>query len=397
MTQAAEVLEAETPSLALVRVTRELEPEDAASVRDALGKMFERVGEWQSEARGLVVTAEDQRGKADRARSLRLEIKRARVDLDKRRKAMKAGLILKGRAIDGAFAIFESLSSPLETFLLEQETFAERADKTRKDALRSARTEALAALGVAPTSMPAALGEISEEAWTLIVEDAKGAKLAREEKAASDERIRVEAARIAAEKAAADKADRERLEAERRVREEEQRLENERLKAEAAERERVAVEERKVAAEALRVQEEAARAERERVEGERRAERDKHEAELAEQKRVADEKVATERREAEARERKLDEERKAADDRARQVQAELDAKREAEEATRRAEEERLKAEAARGDNEILLALADALRNAKMPVVQSAHAKEILAKVLARLQKLAEAIEGEVRK
>jgi hypothetical protein len=375
MTQAAEVLETETPTLALVRVTRELEPEDAASVRDALGKMFERVGEWQGEARGLVVTSEDQRGKADRARSLRLEIKRARVDLDKRRKVMKAGLILKGRAIDGAFAIFESMSSPLETFLLEQETFAERAEKARRDVLRNVRAETLAALGVAPTAMPAALGEITEDAWTVILDDAKGAKEARKEKAAQEERIRVEAARLAAEKAAADKADRERVEAERRVREEEQRQENERLKVEAEERERVATEERKVAAEALRVQEAAARAERERIDEERRAEREKHEAELAEQKRVADANAEI----------------------ARRVQEELDAKRDAEASAKRAEEDRLTREAARSDNEVLLALADGLRNAQMPTVQSDRAKEILGKIVARLGKLAEAIEGEVRK
>ena len=34
----------------------------------------------------------------------------------------------EGRAIDGVYAVFESLVAPLETYLKEQETFADRAE-----------------------------------------------------------------------------------------------------------------------------------------------------------------------------------------------------------------------------------------------------------------------------
>ena len=219
------------PTVALATIVQTLEPSKAAIVREAFSAMFHQVESWQEEAAGLVVTAEDQKHKMKRANLLRLEVKASRVALEKKRKAMKEGILLEGRAIDGAFAIFEALTKPIESHLLEQEQFAERAEAGRRDALRSARVEALLALDVSAAAMSPALGDMSEEAWSTILEDAKSARDARAERARIAEEARVEAARIVAEKEAARKTEAARVEAERRVRAEAQRIENERLKA----------------------------------------------------------------------------------------------------------------------------------------------------------------------
>lgn len=322
----------ETPSASLARTVAPLDDTKAAIVRAAFAAMFARVEEWQQEARNLTVTSVDQVGKMQRARSLRLEAKKTRVEADKRRKAMKAGIILEGRAIDGAYAIFESLCVPLEQHLLEQETFADRAEAARRDALRSARHAALLALDVAEEAMPGALGEMSEEAWETVVANAKAAKEALAEARRREEAARAEAARILAEQEAARRAEAIRLEGERLAREEEQRRENERLRREAEEHERVLAEERRVAQAERERLEAAAQAERDKADAERRAaeadrlkaeeaaqaelkaERDRHEAETRRQIEAAQAIETRAREEREEAERALAEERRRTED-----------------------------------------------------------------------------------
>lgn len=279
--------ESTTPTQELAHVLEPLDARRALTLRETFENVIAQVEDWQSEARSLIVTAEDQTGKMARARLLRLEIRKVRVDLDKRRKDLKAGILVEGRAIDGAFAVFEGLSVPLEKHLLEQEQFAERLAKQRADALRDARSQALLALGVNSAAMPGALGEMSEEVWGSVLADAQAAKAQREEQARVAEEARVEAARIVAEREAAAWAERIRLDAERQAREEAQRAENERLKAEAAEAARVAREERAAReAERQRIEAEIA-AERAKVDSERKAERDKAEAERQAEREAA--------------------------------------------------------------------------------------------------------------
>ena len=288
MTDASAVVPALNPKMAAEEYAlalADLEGSKVAILRESFDAMFARVEAWHAEARLLAVTAEDQKGKMARARVLRLEIRKARSEVEKRRIAMKASAIREGKAIDGAANVFKAQAEPLEEFLLIQETFAERAEGARRDALRDARQAALAALGVADAAMPGALGELSEEAWGTVLGDAKLAKQAREEATQREEAARVEASRIVAEAEAARRKEAAQREAERLAREEEQRNENARLRAEAEERERAQAEERRVA-----------QVERDRVAAEQRAEREKHEAQL----REAEAKARTEREAAEA-------------------------------------------------------------------------------------------------
>ena len=278
----------ETPTAALARCIEPLEASKAAIVRGQFSAMFDAVDRWQAAAKTLVVTSEEQTHTMKTARALRLEIKAARVELDKRRKAMKEGIVREGRAIDGAFNIFVSLSEPLEAHLLEQEEFAKRAEAKRRDALRDARTDALQALGVPSVALPAELGALTEEEWLCIVTDAREAKTMREERARLEEEARVEAARIVAQRETEARAQRAKEEADRKVREAEQRAENERLRAIAAEKEAE-----------TRARLEAEAKERRRVEEETNAVIRRQEETLWEAERER-ERVAREKAEAEA-------------------------------------------------------------------------------------------------
>jgi len=329
---------AEAPAAALARVVSDLEPTDAAILRSAFEGMFSRCDAWAQEARLLVVTNEEETHKMKRARVLRLEIRKDRVEADRRRKALKESSLRKGRAIDGAYRIFEALAAPLEEQLLEAETFADRAAKAREDALAEARAAALTALGV--MVLPAGLGSMTEDLWGPVLEDARLAKAAREQKAREDEESRAEAERLTREKRAKEAEEARAREAERVAREQAQVAENERLRAEAEERDREA-----------------------------RVERQKHEAAL--------EKERAERQRAEdaARMAQAEQERLARESRAR------------EEAAARAREQ---AELA-PDREKLLALAATLREIRVTLTQP-KAVELGEKIRQRLGKLAGEIE-----
>jgi hypothetical protein len=372
---------AETPSAQLAKAVTGLDAGKAAAVRGAFEPMLACVEAWEREAAGLVVTDETQVPRMKRARILRLEIRSKRVDLEKARKAMKAQVLLEGRVIDAAFHIFEGLAEPLEKRLLEHETFAERAAKTREDSLATARVEALGALGVAVEAMPAGLGRMTEDVWGPVLEDAKLARAAKEQAAREAEEARVEAERILREKREQERLEAQKREAERLVREEEQRAENARLKAEGEARELAQAQER-------RQHEEATRAERE-----------KHEAELAEQRRAAEVREAHARAERQAevakREAQLAQEREAreAAERETRAAAERERIRERADQKRAAEEARAKelAELA-PDREKLAAFAEQLRELNLRVEQP-KARELMGKVRQRLAKLASDIES----
>jgi hypothetical protein len=371
----------ETPSAQLAKAVTGLEPGKAAAVRGAFEPMLACVEEWEREAAGLVVTDETQVPKMKRARLLRLEIRSKRVDLEKARKAMKAQVLLEGRVTDAAFHIFEGLAEPLEKRLLEQETFAERAAKGREDSLAMARAEVLLALGVRREALPAGLGRLTEDVWGPILEDARIAKEAREQKARDEEAARVEAERILREKREAEKAEAQAREAERIAREGAARAEAARLKAE------------------LDAKDAEHRAERARVEEEQRLARQKHEAELAEQRHAAAAREAELRAEREAHERarvaELAQEREAREAAEHEAKAAADREhiRELAEKRRQAEEQKAREQAELApDREKLAAFAEQLRELTLRLEQP-KAQELWQKVRQRLAKLASDIEA----
>ena len=279
----------------LATAVTDLEPESAMVLRASFDTLFAQAEEWTERARGIRVTSLDQKREMKLARESRLALREIRVKAEHTRKRLKEDSTRRGKAIDGMANIIKALIEPIEIHLLEQETFAERHEQARKDALRAAREEALRALGTDPVAY-ANLGETDEETWAATLQTAKDAHAARIEAAKEAEAVRVEAERIVAERREAARVAAAREKADRELAARAQAEENARLKAErVAEKEaadraasearlaREAVEEeaRKARAEKARAEAELA-TERARVEAERRAEEERQAAAAAE-------------------------------------------------------------------------------------------------------------------
>lgn len=335
-----------------------LEPATAQGLMDTFKPLFAKAHEICATAANLVVTDATQVTEIKQARALRLALRSVRIEADKTRKSMKEDSLRRGKAIDGVYNVLEFAVAPVESRLLEMEEFAERAEASRKAAAKASREELLKPYAIDTTFYQ--LGEMSEQAFAQLLDNTR---TAHEAKLATARRAEEE--RIAREKAEA--AERERI-----------RLENERLKREAEEKEaaRRAEEERKIAlgqsrqsqirtkyerspllgaavygemtdddfqshVRAIETQiakEKAEAAERERLAKERaeieekaRIERKAAAAKIAEERRIAEENAAAERRRVEA-------EQKAAAEKAR-IEAERVAKEKAE-LERKAREER---------------------------------------------------------
>ena len=224
---------------ALALAVTGLEPESAMALRSCFEEMFSQAEKWTASARLIVVTSADQKREMKMARESRLALREIRVKAEHARKRLKEDSTRRGKAIDGIANVLKALIEPIEEHLLEQETFADRIESSRKSALKSAREETLRALGADPSAF-ANLGETSEETWALTLDAAKDAKTARDEAAKQAELVRVEAERIAAEKRETARLERIKVEAERVERERLVVEESARLRAALAERDRVA-------------------------------------------------------------------------------------------------------------------------------------------------------------
>ena len=331
----------------LALAVRELEPESALALRSAFETMFAQADEWTARAKSIRVTSADDKRGMKLARESRLALREIRVNAEHARKRLKEDSTRRGKAIDGIANVLKALIEPLEEHLLEQETFAARAEAARRDALRDARAETLRALGTDPTAY-ADLGATSEETWAETLATAKAAHEARLEAERQAVAVRVEVERLAAERrqaerAAAAKAEAERVERERLVREE-----NDRLRREGAEREA------------------AAQAERAQVEQERQAEQAKAKAAF-----------------------------EAAADEARNARAEADrlaaAKAAGEQAAREREEQAAAAREAAAlapDRDKLRALAFAVRAIDLPTLSTAKGQRAMATVADQFTKMA---------
>lgn len=351
----------------------ELEPDSATMLRASFETMFADADKWAAQAKLIKVTSVDQKREMKLARESRLALKEIRVNADKARKRLKEDSVRRGKAIDGIANVLKALIEPIEAHLLEQETFADRVEAARKDALREARTEALRAYGADPSAF-VNLGEMTEETWTLTIDNARAAHEARIEAAKQAEAIRLEAERIATEKREAERVAAAKAEAERIERERVQAEENARLKREAEEREKAAKAEREAAAAERARIEKAAQAEREAAEAEARkarAEAERVAAELA-----AEKKAARDREETEAR--------RVAAEKAAAEKAEADRKA-AEEAARVAAE-------IAPDREKLAAFAATLRALAVPTLTTERGQAAGAKVSEQLAKMAAWVE-----
>lgn len=346
-----------------------LEPDSATMLRSAFETMFAQADEWCARARSIQITSVDQKREMKLARESRLALREIRVNADKERKRLKEDSVRRGKAIDGIANVLKALIEPIEAHLLEQETFAERAEEARRDALRDARTTALIAYGADPAAF-VNLGAMAEETWELTIDNARAAHEAKIEAAKQAEIVRLEAERIAADRRKAEREAAAKAEAERVERERAQAEENARLKLEAAEREKAAKAEREAAAAERARSEEEARVAREAAQAEARAAKASAEAETRKAREEAD-RAAAELADAKRLEREREE---------------------AEAARAAAEEAARKAAEIAPDREKLAAFASTLRALTIPTLTTERGQAAGAKVAEQIAKMAAWVE-----
>lgn len=327
---------------------------DALDTAKPLSEIFQpfntTLEKWTAKAASLVVTSIEQKTEMQQARLARLELKEARVTMDKTRKGLVEGLKARTSKIDATARVIREKMEALEEQLKASEEFAERHAEKVKAELKLAREKEL--LPFLDSAIVTDLSALSEEDYAKTLADAKLLRQAKLDVAA-----RAEAEQKA--KAEAERIERERIAAE-----------NERLKAEAAEAARIAEEERKRIAAERAEEQRKAEIERQRLEAERAAERKAAQAE-------ADRLAAIAKQERDAIEAKARAEAEAAAAEAAKLRAELEAKARAEatekarlEAERLAAEKAAKKAAAAPDKAKLEAFAETIRALPVPALSN---------------------------
>lgn len=201
---------------------------------------FKIASEWETKAKQIVVTSEDQTVDMKLARTGRLFLREKRITLENARKELKEQSLREGKAIDGIANVLKALIVPIEEYLDAQEHFVENKKKAEEE-----------------------LKRVDE------------AKRAEEERIAKERAEAVERERIQKENEAL------RAEAIKREKEQAEELAKERAKAEA---ERKAIEEKN------RIEREKAEAERVKMEAELKAKAEA-EREALEAKKLAEDEL----------------------------------------------------------------------------------------------------------
>ncbi len=353
-----------------------LPPSMLSNIREGFQDAFAQAEKWREKALAIRVTSLADKQAMKDAREMRLALKNIRVGGEKSKTALKADILTMGRAIDGVYALLLAAIQPLERHLEEQEKFAERLAEQERQRRLAERTEALQPFLEAGQAVPA-LDVMTDDQFAKYLADAKLLHAAKIEAAQ-----RAEAERIAREQAEA--AERERL-----------RIENIRLKQEADAREAAIVAERKAAEEAARIAAEKARKEREAVEAQAAAERKAAEAKLAAE-RAAAEKARLAAEEAARKEREAIQAIADANRMEREAaEKALAAKQSAEVAKAKAAAAAAKKAAAAPDKTKLRTIADSVRAIQMPTVTTPEASTILADIDAKREAFAKWIETQI--
>lgn len=109
----------------------------------AFGAPFEAAGEILSTYQNVEVKDEADSATMKQARTMRLALKQTRVDVEHRRKDLKADIVKQGRAIDSVARFVKDVIEPAEKYLEAQEKYAEIKAAERAAALLTTRQEAL--------------------------------------------------------------------------------------------------------------------------------------------------------------------------------------------------------------------------------------------------------------
>lgn len=208
----------------------------ADSVEHVFKSFEEQMTAVANEFSGLEVTSIDQLERMDEAKKAKRFCVKLRKSIEAEHKRLKAYHLEKGRKVDACKNAALAKLEPMERWLGEQATYAERMEAERRRMLHSERLAILEPFAL--LSLPADLSVFDDEQFAQLVADGK---TVAEGRIREEEEMRQrEAARLAEE---------------RRVREE-----NERLKRENGIHQAALLEQQQKQAEALRKTQEAAEA-----------------------------------------------------------------------------------------------------------------------------------------
>lgn len=342
-----------------------LERTSTTPLVEAFRPIFAESRKALSEAIGVAESVKDATCVTEikKARACRLAIRKVRLAGEAVRKAQKATALAYGKAVDGFYNILEADLAPVEKHLQDAEDTAERAEVVRKDALESGRKTLLSPY-VADVSLYA-VRDMTEPAFQALL---SGVKTAKEQSDAAAKKA--EEDRIAKEKAEA--AERERI-----------RVENERLKQEVLAREAAQKAEREAAEKKL-AEERAEAAKKEaalkaKAEAEAKAAKAKADMERA----AAEAKAKAEREAIEAKARKEKAEADAIAEKERaareKAEAELKAQKDAEAKRKAQEQAALRKAANAGDAEKLVSFSEAINKAMPSFKDSALSDRVMVK------------------
>ena len=298
-----DIVEIDAPELQVIEKSK------ADQIKKTFEPMAEMLTEFEEAYNLVIQEAEKEITKivTAKAKRLRIDIGKVRIETEKIRKEQKEEYLRAGKAIDGVSNILKWAITDKENRLKEIEDYFEIQEQKRLDLLQSERAEKLSPY--LDDAHERNLSGMEEDVWNAYFDSKKKEhedRLAAEKKAEKD--------RIAKEKAEAE--ERKRIE-----------KENEKLKKEAEERERLAkieADKREIAEQERKAKEEAERKIRDEKE---RKEREAYEAKLkaereARKKIEREEKEKREKLEAELK-AKEEAERKAKEEEAAKIQAEL--------------------------------------------------------------------------
>lgn len=311
-------------ALAIIQ-TSGMELSSAEYLEKAFHDMFADARKYTELAKQIKVTSVDQTADMKLAKTVRLELRRIRCDAERTRKTLNEDGNRRKKAVDGIYNLVEQLTVPLETYLEEQEKFAEREAARRRAELQLQRETMLMPFAEVLGDVKAMqLADMAEVQFESMRAGAEMQMRARREAEAKAELERVEAERKRQEAIELEKAEQARL-----LKEAQEKAEAERVAREAAEA--------KAKAEREEADRKAAE-EKAKADAELKAQQEKAAAEL----KAANEKAAEEKAKADAELKALQE--KAAEERRLREEAEAKAKAEREEAELKALRERAEKE-----------------------------------------------------
>lgn len=153
-------------------------------LKDAFNPYMATIRKHIDSAKVIVILDETDCEGMKQARETRLELKRIRVDVERRRKSLKKNVVLEGKAIDGMANIIKYLIEPVEASLQEKEDFVRLAEERRMKELGEKREAALAEFDVDCTHID--LGAMAEEAFGSLLASSRAGHIAKKEAEAAE-------------------------------------------------------------------------------------------------------------------------------------------------------------------------------------------------------------------